>query len=397
MNTRWFTAIVLAGAMSVSSWPAQAGTGSEWGDPQTVGSRYGRSVVLSADGGAAAWIRTDQTDPEALGPVYASTYLGPRKGWRKPVAIPGTAESSAVSLSDDGRAALIETDGAGYGIAERSGGVWSAPASVASGVSLWGGELSGSGEVVAWIDSAEAGERESVLWARSRADDGTWDDPREVGFVGSMATWRPDLMPVMSHNGSTLVWLDENSALRGAVRAADGSWSATGVIKPYTPMPTIFDAVLSASGKRFVWARSGLLTSVRSGLTWSPPDNISLGAAGSLALSPRGSLVAWVTQQDECCQVMVRRWKNGGWIKPETLASVGALSDVLANDTTVAWVKASGASTMLRTATLVKGKWAVSGKIARKLRAPALSLDGSTLAWSAPATERIVSVRRGDS
>lgn len=389
-------ALTLGMAVSLSL-PVQAAT--DWSEPQQISSRYGSELALSDDGSIAVWIRTESTtDYEPLGPLRTSRYRGTKKGWAKSAEIPGTAESSGVRLSGDGGTALVEMSGGGYGVAERlSGTTWSPPQEIATGIRLYGGKMSADGNTVAWVEyGPQTGlpmPPPATLWIRSRTPGGSWDAAVMVGTVAGMAEYRRHLVPALSRDGGTVAWLSEDYAMRAAVRDSTGAWVQTTVIKQYPTLPQLSGGQLSASGRRIIWTRDGspgVITATRSGLDWSVPGYVTVAPVDSASVSPKGSTVAWVSNNT----LLVRRWKDGAWNKPVELGSAGSQTGIVTTNSTIAWVKANGSKTILRTATLSKGKWTVSGKIAKDARRPALSFDGGTLAWSATQGKELLSENR---
>lgn len=385
---------LVAGMVAIAP-AAQAGT--TWGSPQEVSSKFGSSLVVSDGGRVAAWVRTNKTSTSATGPIRTAWYRSAKKGWTPSAPIPGASESSGVQLSADGNFALIEADGAGYLLAQRStGNTWGAAQSIVTGTALTDGAMSADASVFVWVEWPPSGDdypgAAGILQSRIRNADGTWGAVTTVGSIEPFSRYgNPTL--ALSRDGSTLLWTDGAHALVAATRNADGSWAAPSLVKQYPDDPDLQSLQLSADGSRAIWVRlghDGILTANRTGAVWSPVSNVTVDETRASALAPNGSFVAWANTDR---QLVVSKWNGTKWPKPKVLGTVGNPSIALTNKT-IAWTSNYYSGSQLRSVIWKKGAWTSAVRHSVTGFSPAVSYDGYTVAWASTGVKKIFSSKR---
>lgn len=391
-------AIIAVTSMSVglvALAPAQAG--SNWGGPQEVSSRFGRALTVSDNGRVAAWVRTNRADSWATGPARTAWYLTKKKRWTPSAPIPGAVESMRIQLSNDGNSALIESPGEGYLMSQRTkGNTWSTAEVVVSGANLGSGTLAGSASTVFYIDWGVDDDPTptGTVYSTSRRSDGTWTIPALVGYAYPEGRYNDYPALTVSKDGSTLVWLTDTYALVGSTLNDDGSWGSARLIRQYGSDPDMQTLALSADGSRVIWTRlvsDGILTSTRSGSTWSTVSSITVDETYSAAVSPNGLNVAW-SNTDR--QMVIRRWKGSAWKRVKVLGSAGYYSQIALQNKTMAWTYTTSKSSTLRSVLFKGGRWQRVVKHSSTSYSPAVSYDSKTLVWAATGSKRIYSVKR---
>lgn len=385
---------LVAGLLTIAP-AAQAGT--KWAGPQEVSSKFGTDLVVSDGGRVAAWVRTNKTSTSATGPVRTAWYKSKKKGWTPSAPIPGASESSRVQLSGNGNFALIEADGGGYLLSQRStGNTWGAPQSIVTGTAITDGAMSADASVFVWVEWPPSGDDypgpAAALKSRVRNADGTWGAVTTVGSVEPYSRWgNPGL--ALSRDGSTLMWADGAHALVASTRNPDGTWSAPVLVKQYPDDPDLVSLQLSADGSRAVWVRSGsdgILTAGRAGGVWSAVSNVTVDETRGVALAPNGSFVAWANSDGN---MVVSKWNGTKWPKPKVLGKVSSPAIALTNKT-IAWTVSDYRGSQLRSVIWKKGAWTSPVRHAVTAFSPAVSYDGNTVAWAATGVKKIYSSKR---
>ncbi len=346
----------------------------------------------------AAWVRTNRVSSSASGPIRTAWYLKKKKKWTSSAPIPGTSESTNVQLSDDGKAALIESGGTtGYSVAVRdSKNTWFTAQSIVSGTNLGNGLMSGDAKTVVYVDwgpgPAMVGGK---LYYVTQNADGTWPAPTMLGLVNPMGRYGYQSALAFSRDGSTLVWVDDAYALVGATRNPDGTWAAPTIIKSYGSDPDFRALALSADGPRVIWTRSGtgVLTSTRSGTAWSAVDNVTVDETYAAAISPNGLNVAWANSDT---QMVIRRWDGAAWKKAKVLGPTSPFPSLVLQNKTMAWTSRSTQGSPLRSVIYKSGKWRAKAKVKFSSTgfSPAVSYDGKTVVWSSTGSKKIYSAKR---
>lgn len=401
----WVATAGLVGGLVALTVPAQAGT--KWSSPQEVTSKFGREVQLSDNGKVAVWIRSNRLLGEVSGPVRASYYVSTKKGWKPSVSVPGSTETTRLMLSSDGTYAFLESGQSGYSLAKRSSSTsWGTAQQIVSGVRLSGGLMSASANTVVWVDWADPGtymgpEPPGELKAISRATDGTWSVPVTIGAVSTEAgPYSGAVAAALSRDGSTVVWLDQNKALRSAVQGPAGTWTDAGIVKQYTDWVGLDQLALSANGTTVMWIRSnvdGILTAVRTSTGWAAPMNATVDDTNAASMSPNGKYMAWATGDGD---IELSTRLTDRWATAKTIGEVfyGYSAQVTLMNKTVAYgsigYKGGKATCAVSTSLLVSGSWTKGKKLASSVCNPAVSYDGRTIVWGAFKTKTLQSVKR---
>lgn len=397
MRIKGVLAVVSAASLSaglLALVPAQAGT--KWSGPQEVSSKFGRALVVSDGGRVAAWVRTNRVSTSASGPIRTAWYK--KKKWTSSAPIPGASESTNVQLSNNGNSALIESGGTrGYLMAVRdTKNTWFTAQSIVSGTNLGNGVMSGDAKTLVYVDwgpdvyPMAAG----TMYFVTQNADGTWPAPTMLGMANPDGRYGYQDELAFSKDGSTLVWVDDTYALVGTTRNPDGTWTAPTIIKSYGSDPDLRTLALSADGNRVIWTRSetdGILTSTRSGTTWSTVSNVTVDDTYTAAISPNGLNVAWANTDK---QMLIRRWDGAAWKKVKVLGKAGYYPSIALQNKTLAWTFRSFNGSSLRSAIHKDGKWKSIVKHSSTGFSPAVSYDGKTLAWSATGNKKIYSSKR---
>jgi hypothetical protein len=302
-----------------------------------------------------------------------------------------------IQLSNDGKSALIESPGEGYLMSRRTkGNTWSAVEMVASGANLGSGTLAGSASNVFYVDWGVDDDPTppGTVYSTSRRSDGTWTIPALVGYAYPEGRYSECPALTVSKDGSTVVWLTDTYALVGSTRNDDGSWGSAHMIRQYGSDPDLQTLALSADGSRVIWTRlvsDGILTSTRSGSTWSTVSSITVDETYSATVSPNGLNVAW-SNTDR--QLVIRRWDGSAWKRAKVLGSGSYYSQIALQNKTLAWTNVTSKSSTLRSVIFKGGKWQRVVTHSSTGYSPAVSYDSKTLVWSATGNKRIYSVNR---
>jgi hypothetical protein len=395
----------LVGGMIALAVPAQAGT--KWSSPQQVSTKFGRDVQLSDNGKVAVWIRSNRLLGDVTGPVRSAYYVSKKKGWTKSVSVPGSTETTNLMLSSDGTYAFLENGETGYSLAKRtSTNNWATAQSLVTGVRLRSGQMSANANTVVWADFVDSwmgpgAEPPGDLKAIVRAADGTWSAPVLLGKVSTEGAYSYQQPVVaLSRDGSTVVWLDENSALNSAVKAADGSWVAGGIVKQYAGYVGLEQVGLSANGSSVMWIRGsvdGILTSTRTSTGWTAAMNATVDETDTAALSPDGEYMFWATGDGDI-QMSMRL--SDRWATAKTVGTVfyGYSAQLALTNKTVAYgsigYKNGKPTCAVSTSLLKGGSWTKGKKLASSVCHPAVAYKGKTIVWGAFKTKTLQSVKR---
>jgi hypothetical protein len=394
-RARLLAGAATAGLIITGVTPAQAGT--TWGSPQEVSSKLGRSISLSNDGRVAAWIRTNRIT--GTGPVRTAYFKSAKKGWTPSAPIPGTAQVTELQLSADGTWAFAEEPGTGFVMAQRSSGnTWGAASTVISGTQLDYGQMSADASTIAYVDWTGASgyptEIPGTLKVALRATDGTWGAPVTVASIPYDYYYEDYAAPIaLSADGSTLGFIDETFALRVSSRQADGTWAVPVLVKQYPSDPYLAKMQFSSTGSTLIWSNygaEGVLYTSRGASGWSPVGYVTTDEVTGAAITPSGKAVAYGNEDGS---MTVRTWNGVKWAKPTVLGA--ATRPVLAvTNKTIAWTSNKYNGSALRVSIYTKGAWQKSSKRSSAAQSPAVTLDGTTLAWGATSNKRIYSIKR---
>ena len=401
----WISAACVSVACVALAAP-QALAASTWGPPQEVSPQFGRALQVSDDGQVMAWIRTNRaTVGVPNGPVLTATYRGVKKGWSQAGQMPGTAETTGLQLSADGKAALVVSE-VGLGVAKAQGAEgWSAPTVLCTETKVLFAQMASDAQTVVWVNETYVPAPPNpygypqppvpvrTLKSRTVDRDGQWGAETVVGQIDPASSLYVATQAALSADGKTLVWLAEGKSLVAAVRGDAGTWSPPKVIRTYGGGPEFFNLRLAAKGERLVWSRAsvdGIFTSTRTGSNWSPVSNVTVDSAKSFALSPNAKTVAWGAENGK---IEIASLINGQWRSVASIGSGRAMSPaVILGKKTVVWI--NGADDVLRSATLKAGTWSRAGTVSKEAFEAVLSRDGKTLAWSQTSKMRILSSKR---
>lgn len=391
-------AVGCTAGLLVAAPAAQAGT--TWGPAQEVSSKLGRAIEVADSGQVAVWIRTNSS--YKAGPVRTSVYRSPKKGWAPSAEIPGTVGTTNVQLSGDGQYAFMKVPGTGYLMAQRSTGTtWGTAQPVVSGQFVAYGQMDAMAQTIVYVDfGPDPYVYPSVpvpIKVITKQADGTWSAPVVAGTVDSDSYDGSPAGVTLSSDGSTLAWLDETNALKASVRAADGTWSAPALLKQFPGEPVIGGLQLSADGLRLAYYNEGyagddgVVTTTRSGTTWSPLSYVTVDEVTNMALSPSGNTVAFSTASDKT--VVLRQWNGTKWTKAKVMGSgVGYAAEIALTNKTLAWSTSYGKS--LYTSVYSKGAWKTAVRVSKSAGVPALNSNGRTLIWGSPSVKKVYSVKR---
>ncbi len=400
----WISAACVSVACVALAAP-QALAASTWGPPQAVSPQFGRALQVSDDGQVMAWIRTNRaTIGVPNGPVLTATYRGV-KGWSEAAQMPGTAETTGLQLSADGRSALIVSE-VGLGIAKAQGADgWSAPTVLSTETKVLFAQMSSDAQTVVWVNETyvpappnpygypQPSVPVRTLKSRTVERDGQWGAETVVGQMDPASYLYGASQAALSADGKTVVWLTAGKSLVAALRGDSSTWSPPEVIRTYGGSPEYFTLRVSANGQRLVWSRAsvdGIFTATRSGSNWSPVDNVTVDSVDGFALSPNANSVAWGAENGK---IKIVSLINGQWRSVASIGSGRALSpNVMLGKKTVAWI--NGADDVLRSATLKSGTWSRAGTVSKGAFEAVLSKDGKTLGWSQTSKMRILSSKR---
>lgn len=393
------TAITTALGMGVlAAQPAVAGT--EWGDPQAITKKFGRSIELSDNGRVATWIRTNKLDRN--GPVRTAYYLKKKQKWSKATVLEGTVDTADVQLSRDGDFLLITTPGTGLQMAQReSKNTWGAAEQIAAG-NVTQAKMSGDANTVVWADFRpdpfEPYTGDTFLMSMTRGEDGAWGMPVELGQLPEQARYPgfADYLGISS-DGSTLIWMNSAAALVASLKDDTGAWTAPVLLRQLPDTYGPYGLELSAAGTRMAayyppYQADGVVTATRTDDVWSALSYVTVDGVWRMGMSRKGTTISYV---DEDGDTLLRRWTGTKWRKAQVLDTKGTSSprrDLVQRNRTVAWSRVTGRA--LKASILVDGDWTKAKRLAKYSSSVGVSGDGRTVVWASPNTKRIYSVKR---
>lgn len=371
--------------------PASAGT--TWSTPQQIASKPGRDINVSDNGNVAVWINTDSDT--GIGPVR--TIRRTSGGWSSSKKLPSTSGVADVQLNGDGTLALLKVANWGYYIATRAGSTWSAPLSIISGSTADNAQMSRSGNVIVWVDSAGSQFKPVMVPCEvksiTRNADGTWTAPVVIGKLATRYYGCPDDVS-LSGDGSTVAFFDETYTMR-ASRLANGVWSALPSVFTDNPAfdQTAYFMALSTTGDRLLWSwgtEDYLYSSLYSGLAWSPEQQVSSAGPIRPVATPKATTLVFDSESG-----FETVWFNGSsWVQVAVRASTFKNEVGIANTTIASSERKSATSNPLRTQIFTKKKWQKPVQVAKNGIHPGVSGDGRTLMWTSGKNQRMYVVRR---
>jgi hypothetical protein len=281
---------------------------------------------------------------------------------------------------------------------------------------LEAGQMSQNARTVVWVDWPEDQPGPGDLKVITRGSDGAWSKPITIGKVGRTRDvydfrfyYRKEgsAAAVLSADGRTVVWLDEDLALTRAVKAADGPWTSAGTVKDYAGVGGVSLRTLrvSSTGSTAMWVRGGvdgIITAQRTSTGWGTAVMATVDNTAVEVMGPRGTSIAWITGAGDAWSTSRR---SGSWAKGRTVGSVfyGSTSQLVMVNRTLAYgsigvpVLGPGlkeSTCAVSTSLLVGGKWLKGMKLASSVCHPAVSYDGRTIVWGNLKTKTLQSVKR---